>query len=266
VGLQREVAIEVLRETDRPDLRRIAAFRTEAHLSGRMNHPHVVQVHDICNVGGDYLMVREPMLESCADILSQTGPLDESTTLTVIVHIARALAFIDQQGLVHGDVNLDNIQINVDGQYKLASLGSVPRLTKNPLNNQRGSIASSHYLAPELVIGGPIDGKSDLYSLGASAFHLLTGNPMLKNSYKNFEEAHTIPTPAALRAMAPFLTDDFANLVMRLLDADPNKRAGPVSEVVEKAEVMLSRFNGIKEVLPRSTMRHLQQKKRYHAH
>lgn len=239
VALGRAVAVKVLAEEYRSDPDSVQAFLAEARRAGRLNHPNLVQVHDVCQVGDNYLLIMELMSGSTADTLRDRGVFDEPTTLRVLQHVARALGYAESQRLVHRDVKPDNILFNEEGAYKLADLGIAAPIAENGVATQERIFGSPHYVAPEQARGGAIDGRADLYALGATAFHLLTNKTLFTGTNRQVVVAHISTPPPDLGKLAPQISDELVDLVMELLEKDPEDRPENANEVVERIEALL---------------------------
>jgi serine/threonine-protein kinase len=215
----------------------VQAFLTEARRAGRLNHPNLVQVHDVCQVGDNYLLIMELMKGSTADILRDHGPMDDQQVLQVLQHISRALSYAESQRLVHRDVKPDNILVNDEGLFKLADLGIAAAISENGQATQERIFGSPHYVAPEQARGGAIDGRADLYALGATAWHLLTGKTVFQGSNRQVVLAHMNTEPEDLEKLAPNANEDLIELIEDLLEKDPNDRpkdANAVAALVDE--------------------------------
>lgn len=239
INLGRQVAVKVLAEEYRDDPEKVQSFLTEARRAGRLNHPHLVQVHDVCQVGDNYLLIMELMKGSTADILRDHGPFSDELVLRVIQHIGRALGYAESQRLVHRDVKPDNILVNEEGLYKLADLGIAAPIAENGQATQERIFGSPHYVAPEQARGGAIDGRADLYALGATAWHLLTGKTVFQGSNRQVVLAHINTEPEDLDRLAPNANEDLIELIEDLLEKDPDDRPKNAAEVVQKADEIL---------------------------
>ncbi len=236
VNLGRQVAIKVLAEEYRDDPERVQAFLTEARRAGRLNHPHLVQVHDVCQVADNYLLIMELMKGSTADILRDHGPLDVQQVVRLIQHIARALGYAESQRLVHRDVKPDNILMNEEGLFKLADLGIAAPIADNGVATQERIFGSPHYVAPEQARGGDIDGRADLYALGATAWHLLTGQTLFKGSNRQVVLAHINTDIEDLSKLAPNAPDELIELIEELLEKNPDDRPADANVVAARAD------------------------------
>ncbi len=236
VNLGRDVAVKVLSSEYRSDPARVKAFLDEARKAGRLNHPHLVQVHDVVSHGEDHLLIMELMSHSLGERLKDEGPLEEDDVFDVVRDVAKALAYAESQRIVHRDVKPDNILVNEEGSYKLADLGIAMGLGEDGRAHQDQVYGSPHYVAPEQARGQAIDGRADLYALGATAWHLLTGQPLFQGTAKQIVAMH-IGTPIPdLRRLAPGVSPGMVELLARLLKKDPTQRPARAADVVEQVE------------------------------
>lgn len=236
VALSRPVAIKVLADEYRSDPERVQAFLTEARRAGRLNHPNLVQVHDVCQVDEFHLLIMELMKGSASDQLKAQGPMPEPVVLRLLTDIAKALGYAESQRLVHRDVKPDNVLVNEEGVYKLADLGIATPITADGLAHQDRIFGSPHYVAPEQARGGAIDGRADLYALGASAWHLLTGKPIFDGTSRQIVAAHINSELPDFEQLAPEVGDGLTQLIYDLLEKDPVDRPANAGEVVKRIE------------------------------
>lgn len=264
INLGRQVAVKVLAEEYRDDPEKVQSFLTEARRAGRLNHPHLVQVHDVCQVADNYLLIMELMKGSTADILRDHGPFDDERVLRVMQHIGRALAYAESQRLVHRDVKPDNILVNEEGLYKLADLGIAAPIADNGQATQERIFGSPHYVAPEQARGGSIDGRADLYALGATAWHLLTGKTVFQGSNRQVVLAHINTEPEDLDKLAPNANEDLIELIEDLLEKDPDERPKNAIEMVAKVDEILKQPPRPKGAPPRPRMvKRVRRRRRY---
>jgi serine/threonine protein kinase len=236
VALSRPVAVKVLGDEYRSDPTKVQAFLTEARRAGRLNHPNLVQVHDVCQVDENYLLIMELMKCSAMDQLEAQGALPEPGVLKLLSDIAKALGYAESQRLVHRDVKPDNILVNEEGAYKLADLGIATPIAADGLAHQERIFGSPHYVAPEQAKGGTIDGRADLYALGATAWHLLTAKPVFEGSSRQVVAAHINAELPDLEELAPNTSEGLVELVYDLLEKDPAERPANAAEVVKRIE------------------------------
>ncbi|MDA3961029.1 MAG: serine/threonine-protein kinase [Planctomycetota bacterium] len=241
VALNRPVAIKVLDEQHRTDPAKVEAFLAEARHAGRLNHPNVVQVHDVVTADGQYFLVMELMTGGAmSDRLRIDGPIDLETCCHVLTDIGHALAYAESQRLVHRDVKPDNILVNEDGVYKLADLGIAAPISEDGLARQNRAFGSAHYVAPEQARGGSIDGRADIYGLGAALYHLVAGQPMFEGSSREIVACHINRKPAPLTDFRPEFNPTLLNLIHQMVMKDPFARPATGNELAEIAQNTLA--------------------------
>lgn len=176
--LGREVAIKrigMLPGATSPDL---ARAEREARLAAMLNHPHVVSVFDLVSDQGSQWLVMEYIEgESLADRIRSTGPLEHAQAAQIMWQVADGLSSAHRAGITHRDVKPSNILLTTDGQAKLTDFG-IARSQADVSLTQTGLVTGSPaYLAPEVASGTGAGTASDVWSLGATLFHVLSGKP-----------------------------------------------------------------------------------------
>jgi serine/threonine-protein kinase len=173
------VAIKVLpkRFTENPEY--VERFYKEGQAAGKLNHPNIVQAIDVGEAGGYHYFVMEYVEgKTIADDLVAGKVFDEDEALEIIIQVARALAHAHARGLIHRDVKPKNIMIGQDGTVKLADLG-LARETADieAAQTEAGkAYGTPYYISPEQIRGRvDIDGRADIYGLGATFYHMVTG-------------------------------------------------------------------------------------------
>lgn len=238
IALHRPVAVKVLAAEYAKDPERVKAFLVEARRAGALNHPNLVQVHDVVSAGGHYFLVMELLSGSIGDLIEQDGAMDEARVRKILGDISAGLAFAEANRLVHRDVKPDNILFGEDGIYKLADLGIATAIADDGKAHQERIFGSPHYVAPEQARGGGIDGRADLYALGATAFHLLAGRPVFEGPTRDVIQAHLHTAPPELKTLVPGISPGMAQLVARLLRKNPNDRPASAIEVGKMVDRM----------------------------
>jgi serine/threonine protein kinase len=263
INLGRQVAVKVLADEYRNDPDKVQSFLTEARRAGRLNHPHLVQVHDVCQVSENYLIIMELMKGSTADMLRDHGPMDDQQVLRVIQHIARALEYADSQRLVHRDVKPDNILVNADGLYKLADLGIAAPIAENGQAKQDRIFGSPHYVAPEQARGGAIDGRADIYGLGATAWHLLTGRTVFQGANRQVVLSHINTEPEDLSDLVPNANNALVELIEDLLAKDPDDRPKNAAALTERVDDVIKQMQKPKGFARPPVKRRVRRLRRY---
>jgi len=157
-----------------PDL--VRAER-EAKLAARLNHPHVVAVYDFVGDGDSQWLVMEYVEGKTLSELAGNGGLHPDDVARVVRQAAEALAAAHEAGIVHRDVKPSNILVMPDGTAKLTDFGIARARADSTLTRTGMLTGSPAYLAPEVAAGGTATDASDVWSLGATTFHALSGRP-----------------------------------------------------------------------------------------
>jgi len=244
LSLDREVAIKVLSPELAKDQAYVRRFQDEARTVARLSHTNLVSGIDVGEADGvHYLVMEYADGNTVGSLLRRGGVFDEERALVIAQQMARALEHAHKSGMVHRDVKPENVIVTRDGVAKLCDLG-LARLDGQGEAGQR--MGTPAYISPEQARGeSVVDARSDLYSLGATLFHMLAGRAP-------FEAA----TPAAV--MAKHLTE--AAPLLNALGADVDPRTDAlVQRLLAKSPA--ERFSSAAELLPAldALVRELQQ-------
>jgi eukaryotic-like serine/threonine-protein kinase len=233
VSLDRVVAIKVLS----PHLSRkrdyVEQFLREARAVARLNHPNVISGIDV----GEHEGVRYFVMEyasglTVGEILKRGGAMDESRVAKVALQIARALEHAHEAGLVHRDVKPDNILITKNGTAKLCDLG----LAKDRPEGGR-ALGTPHYISPEQAEGiKEADIRSDLYSFGATLYHMLVGKTPFEGKAKAVMVLHVSQDPKRLRDIDSDISEAMQGIVEKLMRKLPEERYQSPRELIGAIE------------------------------
>jgi hypothetical protein len=148
----------------------------EARTAGRLSDAGIVTVHDVVTDGGvDHIVMELVDAPTLADVVARSGPLDEQTALSVAGQLVSALRAAHDNGVVHRDVKPSNVLMRADGRVKLTDFG-IAQAADDPRLTTTGSIVGSPaYLSPERLDGQPATAASDMWALGSTLHHALTG-------------------------------------------------------------------------------------------
>jgi beta-lactam-binding protein with PASTA domain/tRNA A-37 threonylcarbamoyl transferase component Bud32 len=227
--LDREVAIKVPRPEFARDRAFCEQFRREARAAARLAHPNVVAVHDSGEERGLPFIVMELVEgQTLRALLELRGRLDPTTTAALLGEIADALDHAHRHGIAHLDVKPENVLLTSDS-VKVADFGLV-RAAHGARDHALAGTAQ--YCAPEVLRGGVVDGRADVYSLGVVAYECLTGRSPFGSGDPErvaWQVLHgRVPPPS--RAV-PGLGDAYDNAVWRATEPDPARRFARASEV-----------------------------------
>ncbi|MBI2919745.1 MAG: protein kinase [Planctomycetes bacterium] len=212
-------------------------FLREARLAARIKHPNVLAVMDADQdaATGLYYMVTEFADGGSVGDRLDKGPFPEQKAVAVVAGIAKALQAAAKQGIIHRDIKPDNILISKDGRVKLADLGLAKDVAQEAdITKSSSAIGTPFYMSPEQIQDSKrVDIRSDIYSLGATFFHLLTGKPPFPGSdvYGVLHKVMTAPTPDP-KASRPEISDGTSRLCMKMMEKDVARRYQTPSDVI----------------------------------
>ena len=227
VLLNRPVAIKTLYPELSSDPQFVEGFRREAQAAANLSHPNIVPVFDWGEHEGTYFIVMELVDgTSLADMLRGGRTLTASHSATLMAQVAAALGYAHRNGVVHRDVKPGNILIASDGQVKVTDFGIAQAMSVEDQLAEEGSVmGTATYFSPEQAEGAPVDGRSDIYSLGVVLYEMLAGRPpFIGDSPVAVSSQHvhgTVPPPSEFNNTIP---PELQAIVMEALAKSPDQR------------------------------------------
>ena len=225
--LNRPVALKTLYPELSADPLFVEGFRREAQAAANLSHPNIVPVFDWGEDDGTYFIVMELVDgTSLADMLRGGRTLTASHSATLMAQVAAALGYAHRNGVVHRDVKPGNILIASDGQVKVTDFGIAQAMSVEDQLAEEGSVmGTATYFSPEQAEGAPVDGRSDIYSLGVVLYEMLAGRPpFIGDSPVEVSSQHvhgTVPPPSDFNKSIP---PDLQAIVMEALAKSPEQR------------------------------------------
>jgi serine/threonine-protein kinase len=237
-GLNRAVAIKILPGDLAADPEFRERFFREARLAARLEHPNVVQVHDVGEEQGlHYISMQYIEGKSLDAILREKKKLSLNEALAITKRVAVALSAAAKLGIVHRDIKPHNILLSKDGVVKVADFGLAKDEDANRSISEPGTIMGTpYYMSPEQAKGEKVDPRGDIYSLGATLYHMLTGKRMFDGGtpvsivMKQINEE-----PVPIRELDPSVPEPVAAVVAKMLRKDPAQRFASADELIRSS-------------------------------
>jgi Protein kinase domain len=242
-SMNRLVAIKIMRRNLSRDTQYIARFKREAKLAGSLNHVNIVGVHDVGEGGGFHYLAMEYVEGTSAYELVPDGEaMDEELALHITMQVARALDFAHQEGIVHRDIKPENILVTEDQIAKVCDFGLARQTSEETRMTQTGMMMGTpHYVSPEQARGErDVDIRSDIYSLGATLYHFVTGETPFQGSSaavvmtKHLTEE--MPWPADVN---PMLGENICRLIERMMAKEREDRYADPVELISDLELVI---------------------------
>jgi predicted Ser/Thr protein kinase len=229
--LERLVALKTLAHQFSSDASFVQRFLKEARAAARLNHPNIVQIYDFGCVDSVYYLAMEFVDGHSLGTYLKRGHFSETEAIQIIRHACRALSVAHADGIVHRDIKPDNMMLTSRGDVKLVDLGIAKRVDEDVSMTQTGqAIGTPHYISPEQVRGQKdVDGRADIYSLGATLYHLVTGHtPYSGASGPIVMSMHLVEPLPDPRKFEPGLSENICLVLRRMMAKDRNERYSDV--------------------------------------
>ncbi|MEE9393812.1 MAG: FHA domain-containing serine/threonine-protein kinase [Planctomycetota bacterium] len=236
IALDRDVALKVLSARYSDDKTFINRFFKEAQAAARLNHPNIVQIYDVREEKGLYLISMEMMDSGTVEELVQKeGPLPISKVMMIAKDAAQGLVYAERKGIVHRDIKPDNLMLNSDGHVKISDLGLAHDSSGDRgAHGDEGIFGTPHFIAPEQARGQEIDSRADIYSLGASLYRLLSGRtPFSGDSVGEIIKKQINDEPEPLRELRPETPEDLVDLISVMMAKAPEDRFENAESLLE---------------------------------
>jgi pSer/pThr/pTyr-binding forkhead associated (FHA) protein len=238
-SLDRPVALKVLAPKLSADREFVRRFQAEARAAAALAHPNVVTVYDVGEENGLHFLSMEYMDRgTLEERVAAEGRLSWPESLDVLRDAAAGLVYAEAKRIVHRDLKPANLMRNHVGATKIADLGLATHIeAEESRSAEKKVFGTPHFMSPEQARGERVDGRSDLYSLGATAYRLLTGHtPFEGTNAREIVRAHLSLEPRPMREFAPELPEEATALVGKLMQKDPAQRYGSAAELLREVE------------------------------
>jgi eukaryotic-like serine/threonine-protein kinase len=214
----------------------------EAEVGIKLRHPNVIKIITVNRTHETPYFVMEffPSGALKLRIVRKQADFIKEKAHEILKQAATGLAYMNASGWVHRDVKPDNILVNSAGEVRLIDFALAQRIKKasvfTKLFRRKGKVQGTRsYMSPEQIRGEPLDGRADIYSFGASAYELVTSRPPFRGaSNQDLLQKHILEKPASPQVYNAELTDEFSDLVVRMLAKKREDRPRDFHEVLMK--------------------------------
>jgi len=236
ITLDRPAALKILSDQYAGNTEYVVDFIKEARAAAKLNHPHIVQAYAVGEDEGVYFFAMEYINgQTMKTYMKREGVVPIDYALEIIQQIAEALDYAwKEQHLIHRDIKPDNIMIAKNGRAKLADLGLARVAGEIEDADSDEVLGTPQYISPEHLTGAEMDVRSDIYSLGATLFHLITGRFVFEGrtateiARKHLEAP--VPSPKKIN---PKISDGVCDIIFKMMAKNPNDRYQTAGELVE---------------------------------
>lgn len=247
--LNRPVAIKVLKKELVQDKEYLKRFNTEAQAAASIVHPNIVSIFDFGNEQDLQYIVME-LIDGITlkQYINENAPLDLKDALNIANQICDAIAVAHEHNIVHRDIKPHNIMITGDSRVKVTDFGIARAVNGFTMTADKSILGSVHYISPEQARGNPVDGKTDLYSLGVVLYEMLTGRvPFDSDSPVAVAMKHIEETPVNPREYNPAITYSVQSLMLKAISKDIKDRYQSADEFKQDISKLLANPDSVIE-------------------
>jgi len=235
--LNRYVAVKILRDELAQDEEFRRRFQTESQAVAMLSHPNIVSVYDVSHTEDvEYIVMELIDGITLKQYMKRRGSLGWKEALHFATRIAMALSHAHSRGIVHRDIKPHNIMVVKDGSVKVADFGIAHLQSEVPASSSE-TIGSVHYISPEQARGGPVDARSDIYSLGVVMYEMLSGKrPFEGKAAEDVALMHLSAVPTPLEKLCPGVAPELCAIAMKAMAADINARYQSADDLLADLE------------------------------
>ena len=222
----------------------IKRFVHELRYTRKITHPNVIRIFDLLTFG-DWQAISMEYFESHTlgqEIKQSEGGMDIQQALRELVQICAGMEAAHKEGVVHRDMKPPNILVNDEGLVKVVDFGiaAAARHNETRLTRTGTLVGTPTYIAPEQVLGKPVDNRTDIYSLGVIMYEMLTGKPPYEGEdYMSLMYQHVQGNAPLVSEKRPEIPKTLAAVVRKAMAVEPDKRYQSMGELRERLEMML---------------------------
>lgn len=234
------------------DPERLERFQREIKIHARLDHPNILAFYNATVLQGHLVMTTAFVEGTTLEERLELGPLPWQQSADYACHVLSALSLAHSQGVVHRELTPANILITEDGKAILSGFGQA-KTAQDPRLTQKGAVIGSlFYMSPEQVKGGEqLDATSDIYSLGAVLFEMVTGRKMFSGkSHFDIMVAHVNQAPQNPSSLSPEIPEELSKVILRCVAKEPGGRFASAAELRTALKAVLERGASTSQATP----------------
>jgi len=231
--MNEQVALKVMTNNIAEDPESVQRFRREGSAARKITHPNVIRIHDLGDDAGLLFLSMEyfPGM-TLAEMIARRPVTPLPEVKRILVQVCDALSAAHAAGVIHRDLKPQNILVNDQREVRVIDFGLAMTVYTRGMTATGMILGTPEYMAPEQVQGGLVDHRSDIYALGAVAYHLCAGRPpFVADTPIAVGFKHCSEQPAPPRQFRPDLPEQMEATILRCLEKDPDKRFEGATEV-----------------------------------
>jgi len=236
------VAIKILKKEFAENEEFLRRFRNESKAIAVLSHPNIVKIYDVgFSEKIQYIVMEYIDGITLKEYIEEEKVLTWKDTVHFVIQILRALQHAHDKGIVHRDIKPQNIMMFTDGTIKVMDFGIAKFASEQGKTATDQAIGSVHYISPEQASGSVTDAKSDIYSVGAMMYEMLTGQkPFDSDNPVAIAVMHMKDIPERPRALNPDIPDGLEEIVLRAMEKAPEDRYQSTGEMIADIEAFKS--------------------------
>ena len=222
ISLDRNVALKVLKAELAKDESYVQRFRQEAQAAARLRQANIVQIYEVGELEGYYYISQEYVQgRNLSQYLSRHGAVEPVMAINVLRQCGLALQESGKHSVIHRDIKPDNIMLSTNGEVKITDFGLArvnDDASKQGLTQVGVTMGTPLYMSPEQVEGADVDQRSDIYSLGVTAYHMLAGYPPFDGENAlSIAVQHVKDEPISLASLRPDVSQELCDVVAQMM-------------------------------------------------
>ena len=240
LSMHRTVALKILHSKWADDEEFRKRFLLEARAAGKLSNVNLIQVYDVSKYQGKYYFSMEYIDGvTVEDLIRHEGTLSVEKTIDITLQVTQALKYLATHSIVHRDIKPANMMMTKDGTVKLGDFGFIQSVFDTELMQEGTTIGTPDYISPEQARGERnLDVRSDIYSLGASVFHMMTGGTLFTGSCSKVMRDHIDTTPPDVDSLRKDIPKDLVRALKKMTAKSPNDRYQSPDELIKDLELI----------------------------